>query len=127
LQFFVACGRSDVTPTMATRIATVDMTVKWRLNPRNRIEFAHGRIDLEYTKRFLGINRHFTAISTVTTLVAIVGVTLLHLHATKCFEVPLVGCPTYSPLPSTPRGRLLHSQPQDAQCRGDKRRKINEK
>jgi hypothetical protein len=26
---FIACGRSDVTPTMATRSATVDMAVKW--------------------------------------------------------------------------------------------------
>jgi hypothetical protein len=30
---FVACGRSDVTPMMATRSAIVDMTVNWRLNP----------------------------------------------------------------------------------------------
>jgi hypothetical protein len=28
-KFFVACGRSDITPTMATRRANVDMTVKW--------------------------------------------------------------------------------------------------
>jgi hypothetical protein len=27
--FTVACGRSDITPTMATRSTTVDMTVKW--------------------------------------------------------------------------------------------------
>jgi hypothetical protein len=40
----VACGRSDVTPTMATRCATVDMAVKWRLNPRKMIEFAHGGV-----------------------------------------------------------------------------------
>jgi hypothetical protein len=39
---FAACGRSDVTPTMATKSATVDMAVKWRLNPRRRIEFVHG-------------------------------------------------------------------------------------
>jgi hypothetical protein len=28
-KLFVACGRSDVTPTMATRSATVNMAVKW--------------------------------------------------------------------------------------------------
>jgi hypothetical protein len=33
----VACGRSDVTPKMATRSATVDIAVKWRLNPRKLI------------------------------------------------------------------------------------------
>jgi hypothetical protein len=32
--FFVACKRSDATLMIATRRATVDMTVKWRLNPR---------------------------------------------------------------------------------------------
>jgi hypothetical protein len=26
---FVTCGRSDVTPTMATKSVTVDMTLKW--------------------------------------------------------------------------------------------------
>jgi 3,4-dihydroxy-2-butanone 4-phosphate synthase len=34
--FSVACERSDVTPTMTTRSATVDMAVKWRLNSRKR-------------------------------------------------------------------------------------------
>jgi hypothetical protein len=38
----VACGRSDVTPTMTTRSANVDIAVKWRLRPRKLIEFAHG-------------------------------------------------------------------------------------
>jgi hypothetical protein len=28
-QFVVACGRSEVTPMMATKSATVDMAVKW--------------------------------------------------------------------------------------------------
>jgi hypothetical protein len=28
-KYFVACGRSDVTPTMASRSATVEMAVKW--------------------------------------------------------------------------------------------------
>jgi hypothetical protein len=41
---FVTCGRSDVTPTMATRSANVDMAVIWRLNPTKRTEFAHGGI-----------------------------------------------------------------------------------
>jgi regulator of protease activity HflC (stomatin/prohibitin superfamily) len=36
----VAGGRSDVTPMMATRSATVDMSVKWRLNPRKRFVFS---------------------------------------------------------------------------------------
>jgi hypothetical protein len=31
---FIACGRSDITPTMTTRIITVDMTVKWQYNPQ---------------------------------------------------------------------------------------------
>jgi hypothetical protein len=35
-QIFAACGGSDVTQTMATRSASVDMAVKWRLNPRER-------------------------------------------------------------------------------------------
>jgi hypothetical protein len=42
-KYFVVCGRSNVTPTMATRSTTVNMAVKWRLNPRKRIEFAYGR------------------------------------------------------------------------------------
>jgi hypothetical protein len=29
---------------IATRSATVDTSVKWRLNPRKRIEFAHGKL-----------------------------------------------------------------------------------
>jgi hypothetical protein len=39
---FVACGRSDVIPSMTTRSAVVDRAVKWRLSPRKRYEFAHG-------------------------------------------------------------------------------------
>jgi hypothetical protein len=39
---FVACRRSDVTPKLTTRITTIDVVVKWQLNPRKRIEFAHG-------------------------------------------------------------------------------------
>jgi hypothetical protein len=35
-KFVVAYWRSDVTPTTATRSATVDMAVKWRFNPRKR-------------------------------------------------------------------------------------------
>jgi hypothetical protein len=31
---FVACWRSDVTPTVATRSTTVVIAVKWLLNPR---------------------------------------------------------------------------------------------
>jgi hypothetical protein len=31
LTFFIVCWRSDVTSTMASRTATVDMAVKWRL------------------------------------------------------------------------------------------------
>jgi hypothetical protein len=31
---FGRCSRSDGTPTMATRSETVDMAVKWRVNPR---------------------------------------------------------------------------------------------
>jgi hypothetical protein len=46
---FVAYERSDVTPTMAIRSATVNMEVKWRLNPRKTTEFAHGR----FFKQFL--------------------------------------------------------------------------
>jgi hypothetical protein len=34
VKYFVALGRSDVTPTVATRRANTDMVVKWRLNPR---------------------------------------------------------------------------------------------
>jgi hypothetical protein len=37
---FVACYWSDLTPAVATRSATVDMAVKWRLNPKERTEFA---------------------------------------------------------------------------------------
>jgi hypothetical protein len=39
---FVASGRRDVTPTMATRSVTVDIALKWRLTLTKRIEFAHG-------------------------------------------------------------------------------------
>jgi hypothetical protein len=38
----VSCGKSDVTPTKASRSAAFDVTVKWRLNPRKRTELAHG-------------------------------------------------------------------------------------
>jgi hypothetical protein len=41
-RIFVACGRSDLTPTMASKSATVDMPVKWQLNPRKQTEFEHG-------------------------------------------------------------------------------------
>jgi hypothetical protein len=37
----VACGKSDLTTTMSTRSAAVDMAVKWRLKPRTRIESAY--------------------------------------------------------------------------------------
>jgi hypothetical protein len=37
---FVACGRSDVAPKTATRSATVDMAVKWRLDPRNHYVYS---------------------------------------------------------------------------------------
>jgi hypothetical protein len=40
-KLFVACGRSDVTPSMTTTNATVDMAVKWRPNPTKRTEFAN--------------------------------------------------------------------------------------
>jgi hypothetical protein len=91
----IAGRRSDVAPTMATRNSTVDMTVKWLLNPRNLIESTHGAfmklsaevplsnghrflvMEVEHTKRFLGLSRHFTALSVVALLVAIVVVTSL--------------------------------------------------
>jgi hypothetical protein len=34
LKKIVACPRSDITPTMATRSAPVDMAVQWRLKQR---------------------------------------------------------------------------------------------
>jgi hypothetical protein len=98
-KYFVSYVRSDVALTMATRSATVDMAVKWWLKSRKRIEFAqedfygtypenpteHGfcGMELEHTKRFLRLSRHFTAMSTVALLVVIVGVTSLLSHATK--------------------------------------------
>jgi regulator of protease activity HflC (stomatin/prohibitin superfamily) len=41
-KMFIACGRSDVTPTMTARTITIDMEVKWQFNPRKRIYFEHG-------------------------------------------------------------------------------------
>jgi hypothetical protein len=43
----------------------------------------------KHRKRFPGFIRHFTAMSTVALLVAIVGVTPLLPHATKMYEAPL--------------------------------------
>jgi hypothetical protein len=40
-------------------------------------------MELEHTKRFPGLSRHFTSMSTVARLVAIVGVTSFLPHATK--------------------------------------------
>jgi hypothetical protein len=42
-------------------------------------------MELEHTKRFLGLSRHFTVMSTIALLVTIVGVTSLLPHATKYF------------------------------------------
>jgi hypothetical protein len=44
LKIFIACGRSDITPTMATETVAVDMAVNWQLNPRKQIYFAHGEL-----------------------------------------------------------------------------------
>jgi hypothetical protein len=41
-KLFGACERSDVAPNMANRGVTVDMSIKWGLNSRKRIEFTHG-------------------------------------------------------------------------------------
>lgn len=41
--FFLVCGTSNITPSMATRSATVDLAVKWRFKSLKRIEFASGR------------------------------------------------------------------------------------
>jgi hypothetical protein len=41
LHFFAACGRSDITPTVVIRSAATDK-IKWQLNPKKQIEFAHG-------------------------------------------------------------------------------------
>jgi hypothetical protein len=94
---------TDVTPTMATRSVTVDMAVKWRLNPRKRFEclssipqnlwpFFNGVFEGSSVKilhanpvRFLALSRHFTAMYTDALLVAIVGVTSLFPHATETF------------------------------------------
>jgi hypothetical protein len=43
----------------------------------------------EHTKRFLGLSRHFTAMSTVALLVAIVADAALLPHGTNLFEVLL--------------------------------------
>jgi hypothetical protein len=71
-------------------------TVEWQLNTRKWIQLAHGEFLWNFirkprwtvvtdfvTKCFFGVSRHFTAMSTVALLVAIVGVTSLLLHATN--------------------------------------------
>jgi hypothetical protein len=61
------------------------------LPPKTRLYSGHrfyGK-ELEHTEYFLGLSRHFIAMSTVALLVAIVGVTSLLPHATKMFEVLL--------------------------------------
>jgi hypothetical protein len=59
------------------------------LSPKTSLNNGHifCGMELEHTKRFLGLSYHFTAMSTVTPLVAIVRVTSLLSHATKvkCF------------------------------------------
>lgn len=37
---FSSCNRSNVTPAMVARSATVGVAVKWRLTPRKLIQFA---------------------------------------------------------------------------------------
>jgi hypothetical protein len=44
-------------------------------------------MELEHTKHFLGLSRHFTAMSAVALLVAMVGITSLLPHTTKS-DVP---------------------------------------
>jgi hypothetical protein len=48
-------------------------------------------MELKYTKRFLRLSRHFTAISTVALIVAIVVVTSLLWHATIFLSSPSSG------------------------------------
>jgi hypothetical protein len=108
---FVARGKSDVTPTMPARSATVDTAVKWRHNPRKPfwvLEF-HSTKHVTTVQRgfkrnfqknppcansisFLGLSRHFTVISTVALLVAIVGVSSLLPHAINFVMKPLRSC-----------------------------------
>jgi hypothetical protein len=49
--YFVTCERCKITPIVATRRTTIDMTVKWCLNLRKWTEFKHG----EFLWHFLRI------------------------------------------------------------------------
>jgi hypothetical protein len=55
------------------------------LPPKTPLKSGHTfcGMELEHTKRFLGLSRHFTAASTLALQVAVVGVTSLLPHATK--------------------------------------------
>jgi hypothetical protein len=64
------------------------------LPPKTPLNSGHRfcEMELEHTKRFLGLSRHFTVMSTVAFLVVIVGVTSLFPHATDSFLNSLSNC-----------------------------------
>jgi hypothetical protein len=51
LKEVLASGRSNITPMIATRSKTIDITVKWQLNPRKRIQFVNGRSSWSFLGR----------------------------------------------------------------------------
>jgi hypothetical protein len=59
-KLFVACKKNYAIPTTTTRIATVNRAVKWRFNPRKRIEFERGVSYGISSKNFhWAVNTHF--------------------------------------------------------------------
>jgi hypothetical protein len=58
------------------------------LPPKSKLNSGHRfcGMELEHTKRFLSLIHHFTAVSTVALLLAVIGLTSFLPHATKMLK-----------------------------------------